>query len=167
MGVKIRRLENNLVTLGAGIIAFGLWSVIKFSLTNLMMGKEFTDTLDNEYRLAFNLIGIAFIIGSFLIYLWIGLSARAEGKGKRKKIFYLIAVVIIIIYSILMILYECFLMIISEEGILSFVVAMIVDGTRTVFLIELLYSSITLRRLKKQRSSAVADDLETQGGDRA
>ena len=33
MGAKIRRLENNLMTLGTGVIAFGAWQLAKTMLS--------------------------------------------------------------------------------------------------------------------------------------
>lgn len=166
MDVKIRRLEDNLITLGAGVIAFGMWSFIKNLLTNLTMGESFSGTIGSQNQIALNLIGFGIIIISFLIHLWIGLSARAEGRGKRKRIFYLIAVGFIILCSILLILTEILLMILFAEINLSIAVTIIVDITKTVFMIELLYSSVTLRKVKKQRTEQNAA-VPVQGGNNA
>ena len=167
MDVKIRRLENNLITLGAGIIAFGMWSFIKNLLTNLTMGESITGTVGTQHQTAFNLIGVGVILISFLTHLWIGLSARAEGKGKRTRIFYLIAVIIIILCSVLIILTEILLMIWIIEINLSTAITIIVDITKTIFMIELLYSSVTLRKLKKKRTENQKAVSQIQGGNEA
>ena len=52
MGAKTRRLENNLVTLGTGIIAFGLWAFIKLLLTVMFLGSAYFADSPEEQRLA-------------------------------------------------------------------------------------------------------------------
>ena len=151
MGATIRRLENNLNTLGAGVIAFGFWAFIKFALSYLMMGSGIWEDIEEEIQTA--VIITAWIISalSALVYLWLGLSARAEGKGKRKRIFYLIVIGVIITFSALVIVAEILALVTLSDSLGKIIITLIIDATRMVFLIELLASSIKLRVLRKEQ----------------
>ncbi|WP_405342173.1 hypothetical protein [Ruminococcus sp.] len=159
MGAKTRRLENNLVTLGTGIIAFGLWAFIKLILTVLFLGSAYFEDSPEEQRLAVIIATWVVAVLTLLMYVWLGLSARAEGKGKRKKPVYLFVVGMIIVYGFIMILIEVFLMITKFNEIedpLSLFITIIIDVTRMIFLFELIYSSVTLRKIRKQAREGVS-----------
>lgn len=160
MGATKRRLENNLVTLGTGIIAFGLWAFIKLLLTVMFVGSAYFEDTAEEYRFITMIATWVIAILILLMYVWLGLSARAEGKGKQKKPFYLFVVGIISLYSFFGILLETFYLFTqfnNMEDPLTVFVTIIIDVTRMVFLIELIYSSVSLRKIRKQeREEAVA-----------
>ena len=160
MGATKRRLENNLVTLGTGIIAFGLWAFIKLLLTVMFVGSAYFEDTAEEYRFIAMITTWVIAILSLLMYVWLGSSARAEGKGKQKKPVYLFAVGIISLYSFFGILLETFYLFTqfnNMEDPLTVFVTIIIDVTRMVFLIELIYSSVSLRKIRKQeREEAVA-----------
>ena len=151
MGTVIRRLENNLATLGGGIIAFGFWAFVKFALS-FMPGTSAWDYVEEALRTAVTIITwmIAALIA--LIYLWVGLSARAEAAGKRKSVLYLIAIGFIIIFSTAILVLEVSSVFTEFEHLFRLIIALIIDVTRLVFLVELLASSIKLRVLRKQLS---------------
>lgn len=159
MGAKTRRLENNLVTLGTGIIAFGLWAFIKLILTVVFLGSAYFEDSPEERRLAVMIATWVIAVLTLLMYVWLGLSARAEGNGKKKKPVYLFVVGIISVYGFVMILLEVFLMITKFNKIddpFSLFITIIIDVTRMIFLIELIYSSVTLRKIRKQAREGVS-----------
>lgn len=159
MGAKTRRLENNLVTLGTGIIAFGLWAFIKLILTVVFLGSAYFEDSPEERRLAVMIATWVVAVLTLLMYVWLGLSARAEGNGKKKKPVYLFVVGIISVYGFVMILLEVFLMITKFNKIddpFSLFITIIIDVTRMIFLIELIYSSVTLRKIRKQAREGVS-----------
>ena len=160
MGAKTRRLENNLVTLGTGIIAFGLWAFIKLILTVVFLGSAYFEDTAEEYRFIAVMIATWVVaVLTLLMYVWLGLSARAEGNGKKKKPVYLFVVGIISVYGFVMILIEVFIMITKFNEIddpFSLFITIIIDVTRMIFLIELIYSSVTLRKIRKQAREGVS-----------
>ena len=159
MGAKTRRLENNLVTLGTGIIAFGLWAFIKLILTVVFLGSAYFEDSPEERRLAVMIATWVVAVLTLLMYVWLGLSARAEGNGKKKKPVYLFVVGIISVYGFVMILIEVFIMITKFNKIddpFSLFITIIIDVTRMIFLIELIYSSVTLRKIRKQAREGVS-----------
>ena len=86
-----------------------------------------------------------------LVYLWIGMSARAEGRGKRKSALYLFMVGWIIFVSTIAILMELYSLSKLKDWF-EIIVTLIIDLTRYVFLIELMVYSVTLRKLRKEQS---------------
>ncbi len=66
MDATIRRLQNNLITLGTGTIAFGIWTVIKYFLLCTVDIPNIIDSTgqipDDIYRIAFFIIGSHFLL---------------------------------------------------------------------------------------------------------
>lgn len=159
MGAKTRRLENNLVTLGTGIIAFGLWAFIKLILTVVFLGSAYFEDSPEERRLIVMIATWVIAVLTLLMYVWLGLSARAEGNGKKKKPVYLFVDSIISVYGFVMILIEVFIIITKFNEIddpFSLFITIIIDVTRMIFLIELIYSSVTLRKIRKEAREGVS-----------
>ncbi|MBQ6412094.1 MAG: hypothetical protein IJI19_01255 [Ruminococcus sp.] len=151
MDVKIRRLESNLTTIGTGIIAFGFWGFLKFILSYLFLGAQSVGIDGDEYITVIAIFVWAVAILIPLVYLWIGMSARAEGRGKRKSALYLFMVGWIIFVSTIAILMELYSLSKLKDWF-EIIVTLIIDLTRYVFLIELMVYSVTLRKLRKEQS---------------
>lgn len=151
MDVKIRKLESNLTTIGTGIIAFGFWGFLKFILSYLFLGAQSVGIDGDEYITVIAVFVWAVAILIPLVYLWIGMSARAEGRGKRKSALYLFMVGWIIFVSTIAILLELYSLSKLKDWF-EIIVTLIIDLTRYVFLIELMVYSITLRKLRKEQS---------------
>ncbi len=154
MDVTIRRLENNLTTLGAGVILFGFWSFIKSALTYILLGDQSWNNVSDEIRTAVIISSWILVALIALMYLWLGLSARAEGNGKRKGNFYLVVIGLIIFFSSLLILVNVISLIFLRDEFDVILITLIIDVTKVVFLIQILYSAIKLRKLRKQKQDA-------------
>ena len=151
MDVKIRKLESDLTTIGTGIIAFGFWGFLKFILSYLFLGAQSVGIDGDEYITVIAIFVWAVAILIPLVYLWIGMSARAEGRGKRKSALYLFMVGWIIFVSTIAILMELYSLSKLKDWF-EIIVTLIIDLTRYVFLIELMVYSISLRKLRKEQS---------------
>lgn len=151
MDVKIRKLESDLTTIGTGIIAFGFWGFLKFILSYLFLGAQSVGIDGDEYITVIAVFVWAVAILIPLVYLWIGMSARAEGRGKRKSALYLFMVGWIIFVSTIAILLELYSLSKLKDWF-EIIVTLIIDLTRYVFLIELMVYSISLRKLRKEQS---------------
>lgn len=152
MDVKIRKLENDMITIGNGVIIFGFWGFIKFVLSYLFFGADYLNDTPKELEVFAHIFIWSFAVLSPLVYLWIGTSARAEGKGKHKSILYLIMLGLVILFSTLVILLEV-ASLFALRDMMRIVVTLIIDLTRMVFLVELMVFSIRLRCLRKQQSA--------------
>ena len=109
MEAKIRRLENNLVTLGTGVVILSLWTLFKTILYVIVYWgkiKDLTSTLQPmETALVFGMVFAAVLI-EFVLHSFIGLSARKEGEGKKIRPIYLIITEIILLLYAALILIE-------------------------------------------------------------
>lgn len=159
MGAKTRRLESNLVTLGTGIIAFGLWAFIKLILTVILLGNAYYEDAGEEDQLAVVISTWVIAVLTVMMYVWLGMSARAEGKGKHVKPVYLFFTGMICVYGLAMILLETFYLItdfIDIDDPLILIITIFIDVTRMIFLIQLIYSSVALRKIRKQEKREVS-----------
>lgn len=149
MEAKIRRTEDNLFVLGTSVIAFGLWNLIKFTVYFFFNSDDLKQAVDEKYFMFSVIVVWVIFFISFLLRCFIGLSARAEGKGKRKSVLYLVFTgIIMLVYSFL-IIFEAVYFMVQFEHIFTMIVTLIIDVTSLVFLIELMINSIRIRKLRK------------------
>ena len=147
--IKMRRYQNLLTVSGLGVIIFGLWTVLKTILL-LFMQEDMLDDLPDGlfYRvLFFTLIGGVLLI-DFLIRLFVGLSARAEGFGKKKGYGYIVVAILIAIASLaslVLIFFDT-----ADRSILELIVSFIVEGKSKIAPVELLVAAFTVRKLKTE-----------------
>lgn len=155
MDATIRRLQNNLITLGTGTIAFGIWTLIKFTLICTLLRSDYLEASGFSSYENFDLVFIITVmftaIVDFTLRCIIGFSARSEGKGKKKGWFYLITAAIIVLLYIASVFAEVSAIIRSEQDIPSQIITIIIDSTSTLLIIEIIVSSIRLKKLLKQR----------------
>ena len=155
MAKELRRKQVTLVTLGTGVILFGVWSVVKSLLyfrTNL-----FAD-LDTQaepellpYMLATVVIVALFVLADLGIRLKIGRRARAEGMGRRQKNGYLILAALIVLVNITGDLLGVYFIVkhgVPEQSGLDYVVSVLVDLSSTVLLAELIITALRVRKLR-------------------
>ena len=155
MEKELRRKQVTLVTLGTGVILFGVWSVVKSLLyfrTNL-----FAD-LDTQaepellpYMLATVVIVALFVLADLGIRLKIGRRARAEGMGRRQKNGYLILAALIVLVNITGDLLGVYFIVkngVPEQSGLDYVVSVLVDLSSTVLLAELIVTALRVRKLR-------------------
>ena len=134
--IKMRRYQNLLTVSGLGVIIFGLWTVLKTILL-LFLQEDMVDDLPDGlfYRvLFFTLIGGVLLI-DFLIRLFVGLSARAEGFGKKKGYGYIVVAILIAIASLaslVLIFFDT-----ADRSILELIVSFIVEATSMIATVEL------------------------------
>lgn len=149
MEVKTRRLENNMITLGTGIIAFSIWALLKYALTSFTDLSP-TETMTAKARVVFYIIIIVFSLTDVLLHFYIGVSARSEGKGKKKTPLYLVLSALIIMVYLLGIAFEIYLLFFSKNYFTLFVTTL-VDVTSTIIFIEMFVYAVQLRGIRRQK----------------
>ena len=147
--VKLRRYENLLTVSGLGVIVFGLWSVIKTLLVLFMQEDTLADMPDSTLIrvIFFTIIGLVLLV-DLLLRLFVGLSARAEGFGKKKGVVYIVFAILLAIVSLISVGMIFFDM--DEESIVEIIVSVIVEGTSLIVVIELLIAAFNVKKLKKE-----------------
>lgn len=152
MGAKIRRTQDNLFVLGTSVIVFGLWNVIKFMIYFFVSSDDLKKSAGDKYYLITAIILWSIIFIGFLFRCFIGFSARAEGKGKRKSVLYLVLAGITAFVYCTVIAIEIVYLIAHYDHIFTMIVTLIIDVTSFVFLVELIVNSIKVRKLRKDVS---------------
>lgn len=151
--VKMRRYQNLLTVSGLGVIAFALWSVLKTIMLMVMkkddFGKIFDDISDDATLKTIVIVTIAVVLlVDLLIRLFVGLSARAEGFGKKKGYAYIVFAVLLAILSLVSLVLIFFD--VGEKSITELTVSVIVEATSLIVIIELLVAAFTVKKLKKE-----------------
>lgn len=157
---ELRRYQNELVIIGGGVIAFGLWSAVRTILTIFFGNDQILQemgTVTNEfpeYRWVFYVLVflvIFVIIGLFIsIRLFIGSRARREGLGVKKSNLYLVLTVILIVVNIGSMGSVILGILDTEEDVLSEFVQILIDITNVVTLIQLLIAAKKSRQIEKE-----------------
>ena len=144
------KIEINLITTGTGLMFFGLWTFIKFFLTIVFLGVEYDDNTSDEVKLIATIITIIAVAIISALFCYVGLSARAEGKGKKKSVVYLIVNGFILFFHILIIILEAAALLFGEN-ILTIIITMIIDATAAVLMSEVMINSIKLRKIRRHK----------------
>lgn len=152
MEAKTRQTQDNLFVLGTSVIVFGLWNLIKFAIYYFVASNEIKETVGDKYYLITAIMCWVVFFFSFALRCFIGFSARAEGKGKRKNAVYLVFAGMIALVYFCVIAFEVAYIIIRHEHIFSMIITLIIDATSLVFLVELIVNSIKIRKLRKDVS---------------
>ncbi len=144
------KIEINLITTGTGLMFFGLWTFIKFFLTIVFLGVEYDDNTSDEVKLIATIITIIAVAIVSALFCYVGLSARAEGKGKKKSVVYLIVNGFLLFFHILIIILEAAALLFGEN-ILTIIITMIIDATAAVLMLEVMINSIKLRKIRRHK----------------
>ena len=163
MEAKIRKNQSKLICSGAAVIAFGLWSIVRVFLMRFMDPislEQFWDAPDNipqeDFYFLIFVVLLVFLVIDLLLRLYIGLSAIREGKGKRKRIVY---VVVAFLYGLLSAVSDpqYFIETAESEITLTGVAMTVVDLTSCIAMFEIVVSSVRLRRLQKSTDGELTE----------
>ena len=156
---ELRRGQNSLFILGGGVITFGLWSIVKSIMYFVVDPSRFfhIDDIPQEYRLLTLTIMygiVALTVGLDIgLRIYVGLSARAEARGKKKSRAYIIVAAVMATGNLLFfggaLLLTIFYADAAPDNILDTLVSAIVDATALITLIELVFTARNVQRLRK------------------
>ena len=156
METELRRRRSELLTLGYGIIAFGLWSVLKTYLYTWVdpIIREADVTAENRTAaaiVAYIMITMVLAV-DFGLRLYVGMSARAEGMGKKKGRGYIIVAALMLLISVLL----WFLSLgyiqsrAENDSLMDYIISMVVDLTSIAILARLVYNAVKVRHLRRE-----------------
>lgn len=154
---ELRQRQINLMTLGSGVIAFGVWSVLKSFLYIWVDSYTFDfPDIPPEFIPTANAIAYAFLSILMLIDLalrtYIGLSARSVGMGKKKHRAYIVIAALILASSIV----SWVLMLVNHtsnrmenQSTMDYYVSLFVELCSSAILAEMIYTALRIRKLEK------------------
>ena len=164
--IEIRKSQNTLIVVGSGIILFGVWSAVKMLSMLFLLRKETVEGILSitgpveelpEAVIFWVVVGIIIIIMAVIlgIRLYMGMSAIAEGRGKRRSPLYILIALFIIISDIVFLITAFFTAEASQQlGALTrnqSISTMIIDATSMIMLIEMVISALKVRKLKRKK----------------
>ena len=156
MEKELRRLRISLMTLGSGVFAFGVWSILK-SYLYLWVNPVVFDDVEAQYQSAVMIV--FYVMFTFLMLIdlllraYVGMGARSMGMGKKKGLMYMIVLSLMLAASVL----SCLLMVMGRENKrmenqsnMDFFVSAFVEFCSMGVLAELLYTVIRVKKLEKR-----------------
>jgi len=156
MEKELRRLRIALMTLGSGVFAFGVWSILK-SYLYLWVNPVVFDDIEAQYQsavtIAFYVLFSFFMLIDLLLRAYVGMGARSMGMGKKKGLMYIIVLSLMLAASVL----SCFFMVtgrkntrMENQSLMDFYVSAFVEFCNMGVLAELLYTVVRVRKLEKR-----------------
>lgn len=154
MNAKQNKTEINLISAGTGVIFFGLWSFIKTALSFLFLGIDnYISVPEGQSKALVIILTWVFAALIALLYFYVGFTARGEGKGKSKRVFYLVLTGLMLFFRTMLIIFEFAMVIFLSEDKFSMIISVIVDATAFIMLLEVMINSIRLRGMRKQQTA--------------
>lgn len=161
--IKNRRLKDILISSGTGVVMFAVWGVVRTILNFTLVNKnnnefaEITSELgEGQYAdIFFAVLAIltcAILAAEVGIRLFVGLSARAEGKGKKRGWAYVIVAYIMIPIYLAGLVVSIINIATVNTGIIDMIVTVLVEATSLFAFVELAVSATRLKRIKKHQA---------------
>ena len=163
MNATVRRLENNLVTLGTGVIAFGIWSVLKVAFEFFLGGTVIDADVPEElrgYTPAILIVFWVFTAIELAVRIYIGVSSRADGMRKRKSKAYLVWSIVLMIDLFLTAFIDFYIYAFMLNSFATTIITLLIDGTSFFITLDLFLFAVRVRKLRRQEASQTNE----QGG---
>ena len=159
MQLELRRQQNNLVILGGGVIAFSLWGLLKMLLILITANTQKNYIIQDvgegtAEKIAFYVLFFIFIFADLLFRIYIGRSAIAEGRGKRKGTLYLLFAILLFVFYMAGIGLNMFIKLAEYESLEDRIVRTVIDITSAVIYLELFISALRTRAIQKKMALA-------------
>ena len=157
---QLRKDQDTLISVGFCACAFGFWSMARGCLS-LARGIFGANAWEDMRKLTGPEKGAAFVIMLFFLAfmlsfrLYVGLTARAEGQGKKKGRLYVVLAGILAAWSLLMVVLQLIGGGAREYDTLTNTAALLLDVTNFVTLTELVFAAVRVKKIQR--------DLERQG----
>ncbi len=150
---ELRRNQDTLAIFGQGVVAFGIWSIIRTLTTYYYQFPEFWKSARTQEYPVLHAV-LTFLIVAILIALmlalraYIGLSARAEAMRGQRKTAYLFAAGVLIIGQLFLVAAEVWVFFYDEMDT-DRIVSCFIELTSAVTIIEMIVASCRVKRITK------------------
>lgn len=158
--VKLRRCQNTLSVVGTGIILFAAWSLVKTFGTLFVMQsdsgqlrivelRQMTPELtDAEFFLLLLVTALITLLLEIVLRVYIGLSAKAEARGSKRRRLYIILAGFLVLESIGIVATSLMQLVAGgDTDPEQLVTTIIIETTSLIMIIEMMISAIRIRRL--------------------
>lgn len=158
MATELRRLRISLMTLGSGVLAFGVWSILKSYLylwVDPVSMEDFNTSAQYEsaVMIVFYVMYTFCMLLDLLLRVYVSRGAHAMGMGRKKGIVYIVVLSLMLLLSVL----SCVFMLtggakarMEKQSPMDYYVSAFVEFCSMGVLAELLYTVVRVKRLEKQ-----------------
>ena len=146
----LRRRQTTLGILGAGVIVFGIWTVVKTVLFWLTQRTGPFGAMPAAERVGLSLLVGIPMLADLGLRFYIGHSARAESAGAHRSAFYLVLTGVLIALNGMAVGFTSFVLIAGGADWLDTLIELFIDLTSCVTMADLLITGIGFRSLRKR-----------------
>ena len=152
--IRLKKSETVLVICGNGVVFFGVWSLIKSIMSVVLYNSDFHQYMA-QYQDIHMFQGLVYGIVFFILAMdlffrfYLGRSASAEVKGKKKKGNYIVLAFFVLFYTVFGLIASLFIMLPDDISILTTITTALVEFTSALTLLQLIISAICVRKIRK------------------
>ncbi|MBQ5331038.1 MAG: hypothetical protein J6F31_07295 [Oscillospiraceae bacterium] len=166
--VSLRRRSDTLYVSGSAMIIFGLWSVIRFTLSLTTHDAVVTEQLEQNYDpaaiadkqvyyflvyvLSYGLLGM-----DMLLRLLVGLGARREGKGRKSGMGYAVLSVFMLLWEFWQLLLVILNIFEGRAYVMDVVITPVVQFSCLLCAAELSWNAVKVKLIKRRLKKEVRD----------
>ncbi len=160
----LRHKKDNLIISGIALMVIGVWDIVKFAMAIILNPKMLLDAVKDAGiepgqevvgEVIFLIIFIVLLLFDLGIRCFIGLSARAEGRGKKKGWLYLIIAVLMACLLLSAIYTSAYSLFNDVEKALpdswdSIAASSLLDILSVIAIVDIIISSVTVKKIRKK-----------------
>ena len=160
----LRHKKDNLIISGIALMVVGVWDIVKFAMAIILNPKMLLDAVkDAGIEPGQEVVGEVVLLIIFIVLLlidlsircFICLSARAEGRGKKKGWFYLIVAVLMALLLLSSLYTSAYSLFNDVEKVLpdswdSIAASSLLDILSVIAIVDIIISSVTVKKIRKK-----------------
>ncbi len=146
--ISLQKCRSSLIASGGAMVLFALWTVLR----SIVQIDQLNNIANSEALKPLITTVLVMSLIDLVLKLYVGLSARVEGFGRKRKRPYLVLGIIIAVLSLIWVIYMLVELpaAISLYGLLEPVVTLLVEATVLYAALDLVFSARKVRKLEEE-----------------
>lgn len=146
--ISLQKCRSSLIASGGAMVLFALWTVLR----SIVQIDQLNNIANSEALKPLITTVLVMSLIDLVLKLYVGLSARVEGFGRKRKRPYLVLGIIIAVLSLIWVIYMLVELpaAISLYGMLEPVVTLLVEATVLYAALDLVFSARKVRKLEEE-----------------
>ena len=152
-----RKYQNTLIVTGGGVIAFGIWSLVRFMTYFLLNTRTMMELLGLESKedvIFVYLIVFIMLLIDLAVRVFVGRAAIMEGTGRKKGYVYIAAGVVLLMLTATSVYNDFLTFSRSHNDVLDGYAATLADVTSMFILAEMLITAVRLKQMYRKQDKA-------------
>ena len=152
--ISLQKYKSSLIASGGAMVLFAIWTVLR---SVVQLDAILTSRADSAALMPMVSALISLSVIDLFLKIYVGMSARQEGLGRKKKRPYLTLGIIIAAVSVVSVLYMLFFEFpeaVRLYGLIVPIVTMAVEVTVLYASLDLVISARKVRKLEKEMGRA-------------